>query len=317
VAEPRRFDELVLARARRDGDRPYVTFYDDARGERVELSARTFENWTAKTANLLAEELGVEPGDRVASALGGHWQALVVAFACWRLGACLAPVPPQAPPERRRALLAAAAPAAVLAREELLGDARDAAPGAQLVAVPQEALGGARRDFGAVANFARLVPAMGDLFEPPPGDLTGEALAAGAPDTGAPLRLDGLLQRARAAAGRLGLDGGDRVAVLEPLETLPGLVDGALAAWWAGAGVLLVQQAGAARLWGLLAQERASALLAPAGSLEELLAAARGGPGEGPRLRVVACGSGELPAAAAGAWAARFGTAPLPAAPGR
>ncbi|NDU76176.1 TIGR03089 family protein, partial [Actinomadura sp. DSM 109109] len=40
-----------------DPSRPLVTFYDDAAGERVELSARTFDNWVAKTANFLVDGL--------------------------------------------------------------------------------------------------------------------------------------------------------------------------------------------------------------------------------------------------------------------
>jgi acyl-CoA synthetase (AMP-forming)/AMP-acid ligase II len=39
-----------------------VTFYDDRTDERVELSAWTFDNWVAKTANLLRDDLAVEPG---------------------------------------------------------------------------------------------------------------------------------------------------------------------------------------------------------------------------------------------------------------
>ena len=35
--------------------RPLITFYDDATGERVELSAATTANWAAKAANLLRE----------------------------------------------------------------------------------------------------------------------------------------------------------------------------------------------------------------------------------------------------------------------
>jgi uncharacterized protein (TIGR03089 family) len=49
----------LLATARdRDPARPLVTHYDDATGERVELSATTLENWVSKTANLLQDELG-------------------------------------------------------------------------------------------------------------------------------------------------------------------------------------------------------------------------------------------------------------------
>ncbi len=64
-AEDRRPDhvrELTLGRLlepalRRDPTGPLLTWYDEAGGERVELSATTLDNWVAKTANLLDEEL--------------------------------------------------------------------------------------------------------------------------------------------------------------------------------------------------------------------------------------------------------------------
>src|ERR1700730_16678532 len=66
-----------------DPARPLVTFYDDAAGERIELSAKTFDNWVAKTANLLVDGLDAEPGERVAIALPRHWQTCVWVFASW------------------------------------------------------------------------------------------------------------------------------------------------------------------------------------------------------------------------------------------
>lgn len=65
---------------------PLVTFYDDATGERVEFSRRTFDNWTAKTANLLVDGLGVQPGGRVVLDLPLHWQTAVWIFASWWTG---------------------------------------------------------------------------------------------------------------------------------------------------------------------------------------------------------------------------------------
>ena len=47
---------------RADPGRPLVTFYDDATGERTELSVTTYANWVAKAASLLAEELDLERG---------------------------------------------------------------------------------------------------------------------------------------------------------------------------------------------------------------------------------------------------------------
>ncbi len=71
--------------------RPFVTYYDDATGERVELSVATFDNWVAKTANLIQDGLLLEPGARVALALPTHWQAQVWLMACWSAGVVAVP----------------------------------------------------------------------------------------------------------------------------------------------------------------------------------------------------------------------------------
>ena len=59
---------------------PRITYYDDATGERIELSAVTLGNWAAKTANLLRDELGAGPGSRIAALLPAHWQTAGVLF---------------------------------------------------------------------------------------------------------------------------------------------------------------------------------------------------------------------------------------------
>ena len=66
---------------------PRITYYDDATGERIELSAATLANWAAKTANLLREELGAGPSTRVAVLLPAHWQTAAVLFGIWWIGA--------------------------------------------------------------------------------------------------------------------------------------------------------------------------------------------------------------------------------------
>jgi uncharacterized protein (TIGR03089 family) len=68
---------LWRSAAAADPARPFVTAYDAATGGRVELSYATFDNWVAKTANLITDGLGAGPGERVALALPAHWQALV------------------------------------------------------------------------------------------------------------------------------------------------------------------------------------------------------------------------------------------------
>lgn len=66
---------------------PRITYYDDATGERIELSTATLANWAAKTGNLLRDELGAGPSSRVAVMLPAHWQTTAVLFGVWWIGA--------------------------------------------------------------------------------------------------------------------------------------------------------------------------------------------------------------------------------------
>lgn len=74
---------------RRDGARPFLTWYDDADGSRVELSVATTANWVAKIANWLVDEADVEPGGVVSLGAARHWLAPLCALAAWSVGAQL------------------------------------------------------------------------------------------------------------------------------------------------------------------------------------------------------------------------------------
>jgi uncharacterized protein (TIGR03089 family) len=71
---------------RTDPARPLVTFYDDATGERVELSVATYANWVAKTAGLAQDELDAERGGLLLLDLPTHWLGAVWLGAAWALG---------------------------------------------------------------------------------------------------------------------------------------------------------------------------------------------------------------------------------------
>lgn len=86
---PSTFPRLLEAALRADPARPLVTFYDDATGERVELSVTTYANWVAKTAALLQDELDVERGATVLVRLPTHWLGTVWLGAAWSVGACV------------------------------------------------------------------------------------------------------------------------------------------------------------------------------------------------------------------------------------
>jgi uncharacterized protein (TIGR03089 family) len=66
-----------------DPTRPLLTWYDDASGDRTELSGVTLANWVAKTANLLVDEVGLAPGTPAGVLLPPHWQTAAVLLGCW------------------------------------------------------------------------------------------------------------------------------------------------------------------------------------------------------------------------------------------
>jgi uncharacterized protein (TIGR03089 family) len=94
------FNRQLQARTARSGGTPLLTYYDERTGERTELSGVSFANWVDKTANLLLDELLVEPGQQVRLRLGSsapaHWVTLVWVGAIWRAG-CSVTLQPEEP----------------------------------------------------------------------------------------------------------------------------------------------------------------------------------------------------------------------------
>jgi uncharacterized protein (TIGR03089 family) len=80
-----RFAELLTT----DASRPFVTYYDEATGERSELSRKSLANWVAKTHHLLGDELGLGVGDTALVALPAHWISVPVLLGCLTAGLAL------------------------------------------------------------------------------------------------------------------------------------------------------------------------------------------------------------------------------------
>jgi uncharacterized protein (TIGR03089 family) len=80
------FSQVLTRQLRADPGRPLITFYDDATGERVELSVATYANWVAKAASLLADEHDLERGQSLCVDLPSHWLGPVFLGAAWTVG---------------------------------------------------------------------------------------------------------------------------------------------------------------------------------------------------------------------------------------
>jgi uncharacterized protein (TIGR03089 family) len=67
-------------------EHPLLTYYDDATGERTELTAVELGGWAARTAGLLREGCGLGAGHRAAVLLPPHWQTAAVVLGAWSIG---------------------------------------------------------------------------------------------------------------------------------------------------------------------------------------------------------------------------------------
>jgi uncharacterized protein (TIGR03089 family) len=234
--------ELLRGALAADPSRPLVTFYDDATGERVELSVKTFDNWVAKTANLLVDGLGAVPSGRVALALPGHWQTAVWLFACWSAGLTVLPVGDGAIPGD--ADIVAAGPAR-------LAEAADMA--ADVVGLSLHALGAPLAECPpGVTDYAVEVRAYGDRFSG--GGLDPDVPAVEFTDRS--LTGSELVAEARA----LGTPGA-RVLTTVGFDTPEGLLRGLLGPLTADGSVIICQNLDESRLERRISVEHVTSVI--------------------------------------------------------
>jgi uncharacterized protein (TIGR03089 family) len=253
----------LAARLATDPARPMLTFYDDATGERTELSATTLDNWVAKTANLLTDTLGVAAGDRVGVDLPAHWQAGAVLLACWTCG--LEVVLPGDPPTPGGGLAGGLAAVFVAEPDGLppgtpAGSAGSAGSGDdrawpdtdEVVALSLRPFGGGLAvATPGVVDYAAEVAAHGDRFGSP---VTTPAQAA-------------LLTEAATLAAGWELTTRDRLLAVADRADRPGVLGWLLAPLVSGASVVLCRNADPTALGRRAASEQVTALLGDGGAV--------------------------------------------------
>ena len=209
-------DTLLDPLLRDNPSGPRVTYYDDATGERVELSTITLANWAAKSANLFRDELGAGPGTRVAVLLPAHWQTVAVLLGVWWVGA--------------EAVLDGPAEIALCTADRL--DEADAAVGTGEIAVLSlDAFGRGVDDLPiGVTDYATAVRVQGDQFSPERSP--GPALAGRSVEQ---VRGD-----AENSAVAQGFTGSDRVLSSAAWDTPERLTAHLLAVFAAGASLVQV-----------------------------------------------------------------------------
>jgi uncharacterized protein (TIGR03089 family) len=195
---------------------PRITHYDDATGERIELSAVTLANWAAKTGNLLRDELGAGPASRVAVLLPAHWQTAAVLFGVWWIGAEVV-------------LGDSDADVALCAVDRL--DEADATGAGELAVLSLDPFGRPAPDLPVgVTDYATAVRVHGDqiVAERDPGPaLAGRSV-------------DEVLAACQTSASTRGLTPGDRVLSTASWDGPDDVIEGLLAVLAAGGSLVQV-----------------------------------------------------------------------------
>ncbi|WP_197747395.1 TIGR03089 family protein [Mycobacterium florentinum] len=216
---------------------PRITYYDDATGERIELSAVTLANWAAKTGNLLRDELGAGPDSRVAILLPAHWQTAAVLFGVWWIGA--------------EAVLDGPADLA-LCTAERLDEADSAVAGGEVAVLSLDPFGRPAPDLPiGVTDYATAVRVHGDQIVA--ARHPGAALAGRS--------VDEILADCETSAAARGLASADRVLSTAAWPGPAELVDGLLAIMAVGASLVQVANLDPATLQRRVETEKVTRVL--------------------------------------------------------
>lgn len=186
--------QLFAATVATDPAKPLLTWYDDATGERTELSGATLANWVSKTANLLVDGCGLGPGSVASISLPPHWQTASIMLACWTAG------------------LAVSHSADVQADVAFVEpEAPSAAPDTYAVSLHPFALP-LRGLPSGVSDWVSSARAHGDFYGGPAAD-PGAPSLVGLPGGGGSITHAELAERSLARAKELEIAKGDRVLI--------------------------------------------------------------------------------------------------------
>ncbi|MDP0396378.1 TIGR03089 family protein [Tsukamurella strandjordii] len=229
-------DQLLVPIVQADPSTPRFTWYDDASGARMGLSAITLGNWAAKCGNLLRDQYGLGPGDPVGVLLPAHWQTAGILFGAWWAGC---------------EVRFGESGSVTFVSPDLIDDA----DGDDILAVGLDAFGQPVRELPpGIDDYTTEVRGHGDAFIPGP---VGSDIAV---FDGDPVEI--VLARSTALAASAGYAKGDRVLSTREWRTVDDVYAGLLAPFAAPASVIHVSNPDADKLMEKFSVEKATARLA-------------------------------------------------------
>lgn len=259
----RNVGHLLDMRANESPDKTFLIHYDAA-GNRAELSYADFTRAVNRSANLLLE-LGVRRGDRVATIAYNHADTAILYFACWKIGATVAPQNVTEDDSRIAFILRSSGSVLAFVREEYLeraetiihgGDHGLGAPNVRQIVH----MGGAPRP--GYVHYASEMARQPDSFTPPePVALEDESLlvytsgTTGAPK-GVVLTQYNMLVDARGISDWQGITGNQRMMCVLPIHHVNGTIVTLVTPLYVGGSLVLNRQFQSSAFWPRIAREK-------------------------------------------------------------
>ena len=252
----RNFRHLLATQAQVSPEKTFLVFHDSD-GQRREFSYATFRFRVQQIASFLHGELGIARGDRVATLCSNHSDTVFIYFACWSLGAAVAPQN-IGEDERRIAFILGNSEAVVcLAQPDQLERAQRLIAGGE-----PDGAGGIRRLLSTAELPGIDFPAGSGAW---PGeeepDLEDEALlvytsgTTGAPK-GVVLTQYNLLADASGISAWQGITGNQRMMCVLPIHHVNGTVVTLVTPLLTGASTVLNRQFSVQAFWRRVVEEQ-------------------------------------------------------------
>jgi len=258
------FRQLLSLHAKASPEKIFLIHYD-AEGNREELSYAEINARVHQTAHLL-HELGVRRGNRVATIGYNHSDIVVIYFACWVLGAAVAPQNVTEDDRRIAFILRNSEAVVCLVREEYLERAEniihgtDEGLGAENIQHIVQVGGAARPEYMHFHEMVRNLPNTFFSDDPEP-TLEDEALlvytsgTTGAPK-GVVLTQYNLLADAQGIAQWQGITGNQRLMCVLPIHHVNGIVVTLVTPLFVGGSTVLNRAFSSSTFWRRICAER-------------------------------------------------------------
>jgi acyl-CoA synthetase (AMP-forming)/AMP-acid ligase II len=262
------FRHLLATHAKTSGEKVFLIHLDKD-GNREELTYSQINTLVHQTANFLYSELGVRRGDHVATIAYNHSDTVIVYFACWLMGAVVAPQNIAEDDQRIAFILRNSEAVVCLARNDYLeraeriinGDESDELGASNIRSIVT--MGGAATE--KYPHFNDIVNTMPQVYLDEDGNepqvtLDDDALlvytsgTTGAPK-GVVLTQYNLLADALGISAAQGITGNQRMMCVLPAHHVNGIVVTLVTPLFVGASVVFNRSFSPRRFWGIVRDE--------------------------------------------------------------